>query len=57
MASRPSMMHLDGDFKKKRFRLRAPDPWSAVALILALGCLVRDVPPEAWAALLAFVGP
>lgn len=35
---------IEGDAKKKTFRLRAPDPWAAVALVLALACFLRDVP-------------
>lgn len=35
---------IEGDGKQKRFRLSAPDPWAAVALVLALVCFIRELP-------------
>lgn len=55
MPDRIQMAHLEIKRGRGRFRLRFPTTYEAMGIILALGCLVKDVPPEAWAALASMV--
>lgn len=55
MVDRPQMAHVDVRVRRGRFRLRFPTTYEAVAVILSLGCAIKDIPPDAWAALSAWI--
>lgn len=53
MVDRPSMAHME--IKGRRGRFRFPTTYEGIALVFSVGCVLKDLPPELWAALAAVV--